>query len=62
MNENVEKVYLGKHTDRFFIAKSQEDLVIVIPKGADGDTTTKVVLDEMKDSYKMGEVIGLAGN
>ena len=55
---DVEKVYLGKHTDRFFIAKSQEDLVIVIPKGADGDTTTKVVLDEMKDSYKMGEVIG----
>ncbi|MBM6860000.1 D-alanyl-D-alanine carboxypeptidase, partial [Clostridium saudiense] len=32
---DVEKIYLGKNTDRFFIAKSQDDLVIVVPKGTD---------------------------
>ena len=55
---DVEKIYLGKNTDRFFIAKSQDDLVIVVPKGTDGEPTTKVVLDELKDSYTMGEVVG----
>ncbi|SCJ53859.1 D-alanyl-D-alanine carboxypeptidase dacC precursor [uncultured Clostridium sp.] len=55
---DVEKIYLGKNTDRFFIAKAQDDLVIVVPKGTDGEPTTKVVLDELKDSYNMGDVVG----
>ena len=54
---DVEKIYLGKNTDRFFIAKAQDDLVIVVPKGTDGEPTTKVVLDELKDSYNMGDVV-----
>ncbi|MBM6861841.1 D-alanyl-D-alanine carboxypeptidase, partial [Clostridium saudiense] len=27
-------------------------------KGTDGEPTTKVVLDELKDSYNMGDVVG----
>ena len=55
---DVEKIYLGKNTDRFFIAKAQDDLIIVVPRGTEGEPVNKIVLDELKDSYNMGEVVG----
>lgn len=55
---DVEKIYLGKNTDRFFIAKAQDDLIIVVPRGTEGEPVNKIVLNELKDSYNMGEVVG----
>ena len=57
-DDDVETVYLGKSNDRFFIAKAKDDLIIVTLKGSDGEPINKIVLDEMKDSYTEGEVIG----
>ena len=55
----IEKIYLGKNTDRFFIAKAQDDLIIVVPRGTEGEPFNKIVLDDLKDSYSMGEKIGV---
>mgnify|MGYP002553024539 CR=1 FL=1 len=57
-DDDVETVYLGKSNDRFFIAKAKDDLIIVTLKGSDGEPINKIVLDEMKDSYTEGEVVG----
>lgn len=58
-DEEVEKIYLGKNTDRYFIAKAKDDLVIVMEKGTSGDPENKITLDSEKDSYKEGEVVGI---
>lgn len=57
-DEDVEKVYLGKNTDTYFVAKAKNDLVIVVPKGTEGDPEKRIVMNEKKDSYKTGEVVG----
>lgn len=57
-DEDVEQVYMGKQTDRFFMAKAKEDLEVVLPKGSNGELVKKVVIDELKDSYKSGDVVG----
>lgn len=57
-DDEVETIHLGKNTDRFFIAKAKDDLFIVTLKGTSGEPINKIVLDEMKDSYTEGEIIG----
>ena len=57
-DDDVETIYLGKNTERYFIAKAKYDLFIVVLKGSDGEPINKIVLDEEKDSYSEGETIG----
>ena len=57
-DDDVETIYLGKNTERYFIAKAKDDLFIVVLKGSDGEPINKIVLDEEKDSYSEGETIG----
>lgn len=57
-DEQVDKVYMGEKTDRYFIAKAKEDLDVVIPKGADGEFNKKIVIKDIKDSYKKGDTVG----
>ena len=57
-DEKVDKVYMGEKTDRYFIAKAKEDLDVVIPKGSDGEFTKKIVIKDIKDSYKKGDTVG----
>ena len=58
-DEDVEKIYLGKNTDRYFIAKAKNDLTIVLEKGTNGDPENKITLNNEKDSYKEGEIVGI---
>lgn len=57
-DDEVDKVLMGKKTDRFFIAKAKDDLEIVVPKGTEGKYTKKIVIDKIKDSYKKGDTVG----
>ena len=57
-DEEVEKVYMGEQTERFFIAKAKEDLQVVLPKGTNGELVKKVVIDELKKEYKTDEIVG----
>lgn len=57
-DEDVDKVQMGKQTDRFFMAKAKDDLEVVVPKGNSGELVKKVVMDETKDEYKAGDIVG----
>lgn len=57
-DEDVEKVLMGKKTERFFIAKAKEDLDVVVPKGCQEKLNKKIVVGKIKDKYKKGDVIG----
>ena len=57
-DEDVDKVQMGKQTDRFFMAKAKDDLEVVVPKGNSGELVKKVVMDEAKDEYKAGDIVG----
>ncbi|AOR23876.1 D-alanyl-D-alanine carboxypeptidase family protein [Clostridium taeniosporum] len=57
-DEDVEKVPMDKQTDRFFMAKAKDDLTAILPKGSNGEITKKIVIDELKSEYKMGDIVG----
>lgn len=57
-DEDVETIYMSKQTDRFFIAKAKEDLVVVLPKGTTGELEKRVVIEELQKEYKSGDVVG----
>lgn len=57
-DDEVDKVYMGENTDRYFIAKSQDDLTAVFPKGCKDEIEKKVVIDELQKEYKEGDVVG----
>lgn len=59
-DENIEKIPLGKQSDKFFVAKSKADLVLVTEKGTDSKITKKcvLILDKNKKEFKKGEVVG----
>ena len=57
-DDEIEKVYLGKNTDRYFIAKAKNDLYIAMLKGTEGEPEKNLVLEELKDSYTEGEYVG----
>lgn len=56
----IAKINLNKNGDKFFIAKSCEDLTIVVPKGNSGKITSKCFFKFNKDSkiIKKGSRIG----
>jgi serine-type D-Ala-D-Ala carboxypeptidase (penicillin-binding protein 5/6) len=55
---DVEKVSLNKQGDRFFMAKAQEDLNIIVEKGKDSKITRKCIIDKDKKEFKANEVVG----
>lgn len=57
-DEDVDTVYLSKQTDKFFIAKAKDDLIVVLPKGSNGELEKRLVMDEVKKEYKAGEIVG----
>lgn len=57
-DEDVEKVYLDKNTDTYFIAKAKDDLIIVVPRGTEGEPEKRIVMNEEKESYKTDEIVG----
>ncbi|MGL5087490.1 MAG: serine hydrolase, partial [Clostridium sp.] len=57
-DEDVDTIYMSKQTDKFFMAKAKDDLVVVLPKGTNGELEKKVIIDEMKKEYKSGDVVG----
>lgn len=57
-DDEIEKVYLGKSTDRYFIAKAKNDLYIAMLKGTEGEPEKNLVLEDLKDSYTEGEYVG----
>jgi serine-type D-Ala-D-Ala carboxypeptidase (penicillin-binding protein 5/6) len=59
-DEDLEKIFINKQADKFFIAKAKNDVTAVLEKGASNKIDKKVVLsiDENKKEYKKGEVIG----
>lgn len=44
--------------NKAFIAKVKEDLNVVMEKGQSGDLTNKIILDETKNEFLAGEVVG----
>lgn len=57
-DEEVDKVYMDEQTDRYFMAKAQDDLTAVLPKGCKDEVEKKVVIDELQKEYKEGDVVG----
>lgn len=56
--EDVDTVYMGEKTERFFVAKACNDLEVVIPKGANGELEKKIVIDTLQPEYKEGDIVG----
>lgn len=57
-DDDIEKIFLDRYKDKFFITKAAEDLSVTISKGKELEMTPKLELDESKKSFKEGEVIG----
>lgn len=57
-DEEIGKVFMGEKTDKYFIAKAKEDLVAILEKGKQGETQKKIKIDEIKDKYSAGDVVG----
>ncbi|MGG7059687.1 D-alanyl-D-alanine carboxypeptidase family protein [Clostridium tertium] len=57
-DEEVESIYLSKNTDKFFIAKAKDDLIAIIPKGDNREVEKKIVIEELKKEYKVGDIVG----
>ena len=57
-DEDIEKIFLNKSGDKFFILKAVGDLSTTIEKGTDKEITKKLVLNPDKKNFKQGERIG----
>ena len=57
-DEDIEEVPMSKQTNKTFIAKAKEDLEVVLPKGIDGELQKKIILDDIKDKYSAGDIVG----
>lgn len=55
---DVEKVILGKNEEKFFMAKSCDDLTVVFPRGSGDKIEKKIVIHEGIKKVKKGDVIG----
>ncbi|AYD40575.1 D-alanyl-D-alanine carboxypeptidase [Clostridium fermenticellae] len=55
---DIEKINLNKKGDKFFIAKANEDLNIILEKGNENKIVKKCVLDKAKKSYKANDIVG----
>lgn len=57
-DEELGNVTMGEKTEKYFIAKAKEDLVAVLEKGNQGNIEKKVKIDEIKDKYSAGDIVG----
>ena len=57
-DEEIEEVAMGENTDKTFIAKANEDLNVIIPKGNKAELTKKIVIESLKEEYKQNEIVG----
>ncbi|GAA0069213.1 D-alanyl-D-alanine carboxypeptidase family protein [Clostridium sardiniense] len=57
-DEELGNVTMGEKTDKYFIAKAKEDLVAVLEKGKQGNIEKKIKIDEIKDRYSAGDIVG----
>ncbi|MBY0757406.1 D-alanyl-D-alanine carboxypeptidase [Clostridium sardiniense] len=57
-DEELGNVTMGEKTDKYFIAKAKEDLVAVLEKGKQGNIEKKIKIDEIKDKYSAGDIVG----
>ncbi|WP_315069970.1 D-alanyl-D-alanine carboxypeptidase family protein [uncultured Clostridium sp.] len=57
-DEDIDKVYMDKQTDKFFMAKACDDLNVILPKGQNNELEKKIVIDELKKEYKVGDIVG----
>ena len=57
-DEDIDQVFMGEKTDKYFMAKAAEDLEVVVPKGADGELEKKIIIEEIQKEYKKGDVVG----
>jgi D-alanyl-D-alanine carboxypeptidase (penicillin-binding protein 5/6) len=57
-HEDVEKVALNKKGTKFFFAKANEDLTVILERGTEGKITKKCILNKEKKEYKKNEVVG----
>ena len=55
---DVERIILGKKSDKYFIAKAAQDLVIIYEKGKNVKITKKCIIDDLKKEIKIGERVG----
>lgn len=57
-DEDVDKIFIDEQTEKYFMAKAKDDLNAVVPKGCGKDIQKKVVIDELKNQYSQGEIVG----
>ncbi|MCY6370298.1 D-alanyl-D-alanine carboxypeptidase family protein [Clostridium ganghwense] len=57
-HSDVEKISLNKKGDKYIMAKSGEDLTVILERGVENKITKKCVLKESKREYKKNEIIG----
>lgn len=55
---DLDKIYLNKQTDKYFIAKAKEEMNITLEKGIENKIDKKYELNKDKREYKKGEIIG----
>lgn len=57
-HEDVEKISLNKKGTKFFFAKANSDLNVILERGKQNKITKKCILNETKKEYKKNEIIG----
>lgn len=59
-DQDVDKVWLNKSSDKYFVAKAKNDLAVVIEKGTSNKLEKKCTytIDSNKKEFKKGEIIG----
>jgi len=57
-DEQIDKVFMDEQTDKFFMAMAKNDLNVILPMGVNKELEKKIVIDELKKEYKVGDVVG----
>lgn len=57
-DSEIDKIYMNKSGDKFFIAKAKSDLSITLEKGIESKITNKFEMNKGKKLYRKGEIIG----
>ncbi|AGF56594.1 MULTISPECIES: D-alanyl-D-alanine carboxypeptidase family protein [Clostridium] len=57
-DEDVDKIFMDEQTDKYFMAKAKNDLTVILPKGESKELEKKIVIDELKKEYKVGDIVG----
>ncbi len=57
-DSTIDKVYLSKTSDKYFIAKASQDVNITLEKGTEHKIEKKCSTNLIKKAYKKGDIIG----